>query len=90
MRNRLTRFIAVAALSAAPLTMALPTAQAQDATPASVADDKPEKSGKKTAKKTAKKEKPDPAWKEAYERLHEPREKSEQIELARERQQAGR
>jgi hypothetical protein len=38
----------------------------------------------------AAKEKPDPAWKEAYERVHEPREKSEQAEAAREKRTAGK
>ncbi|MFI8851197.1 hypothetical protein [Streptomyces sp. 891-h] len=83
MPNRLKRTLAVAALVAAPLTLTLAGTPAQAAGPASVAGgDKPDKAEKK--------EKPDPAWKEAYERLHEPKEKSEQKELAREQREAGR
>ncbi|MBO8185468.1 hypothetical protein [Streptomyces spirodelae] len=89
MPNRLKRTLAVAALVAAPLTLSLAGAPALAAGPSSVADgDKPDKADK--ADKADKKEKPDPAWKEAYERLHEPKEKSEQKELAREQKEAGR
>jgi hypothetical protein len=34
--------------------------------------------------------KPDPAWKEAYERVHEPRERSERREAARESRTGGK
>ncbi|MGI5348240.1 hypothetical protein ACQEU8_08595 [Streptomyces sp. CA-250714] len=84
MPNRPKRLLAAAALVAAPLTMVMAGTQAQAAGPPSVASDAPAKSEK------SEKEKPDPAWKEAYERLHEPKEKSEQAELAREQKQGRR
>jgi hypothetical protein len=85
MSNRLKRCLATAALIAAPLTMTLAGTQAQAAGPSSVAGEEP----KKEESKRPHKEKPDPAWKEAYERLHEPREASEQAELAREQRRPG-
>ncbi|MGP3986862.1 hypothetical protein [Streptomyces sp. 3N207] len=84
MPNRLKRTVAAAALVVAPLAMTLGSTQALAAAPSSVAGDAPEKNKKQ------KKEKPDPAWKEKYEKIHEPKEKSEQAELAREQKQARR
>ncbi|MGH3310716.1 MAG: hypothetical protein ACRDP3_09030 [Streptomyces sp.] len=80
MSKRLMRSIAPVLLCAAPLAVTLLSTPAQAATPPSVTSHDP---GPKS-------EKPDPAWKERYERIHEPREKSEQRELARERRQGGR
>ncbi|MGP3977809.1 hypothetical protein ACTWQF_28085 [Streptomyces sp. 8N114] len=86
MPNRLKRTLAAAALVVAPLTMTLGATQAVAAAPSSISGEEPKKEGSKKPHK----EKPDSAAKEAYERLHEPKEKSEKAELAREQKHHGR
>jgi hypothetical protein len=81
MPNRAIRSIACALLIASPVSVAVLNSPAQAATSASVSSDDP---GRSEA------EKPDPAWKERYERLHEPKEPSEQREAAREGRTGGR
>jgi hypothetical protein len=81
MPNRVARSIAYGLLIASPLAVAVLDSPAQAAAPVKVSSDDPGRSAT---------EKPDPAWKERYERVHEPREPSEQREAARERRTGGR
>lgn len=92
MSNRVVHSIARMLLSAALLTVAFLNSPAQaatppSATPPSVAGDGAAK-GTKGTKSTTERLDPPPGS-EAYERVHEPKERSEQREVAREGRNAG-